>query len=86
MAENDATLLALTDLLVHFYAMQSQMRQYVQPGGYTAFDRKRIAFENDREAQDSLFISDMIYLMDGPEQRKVEAAVAAALRAKGGTS
>ena len=57
-------------------AMQGQCRQYLEPTGYTSFDRKRIAFEKDREAQDSLFINDMIYLLDGPEQREAEAQYA----------
>ena len=53
-------------------AMQGQCRQYLEPSGYTSFDRKRIAFAHDREAKDSLFISDMIYLLDGPEQRAAQ--------------
>lgn len=63
----------------HIQAMQHQCCQYVEPSGYTAFDRKRIAFKSDREAKDSLFIDDMIYLLDGPEQRAVQSAITAAL-------
>lgn len=63
----------------HIHAMQHQARQYIETSGYTSFDRKRIAFNFDQQAQDSLFVEDMIYLLDGPEQRDVEAKIDAAL-------
>ena len=70
---------AVEKLLKLIEAMQSQCRQYVEPSGYTSFDRKRIAFERDQEAKDSLFTNDMIYLLDGPEQREAESFARAAL-------
>lgn len=77
---HDALVKALEGLLAHVEAMQSQCRQYVEPTGYTAFDRKRIVFERDQEAKDSLFTNDMIYLLDGPEQREAQEAARTALQ------
>ena len=75
--------LEAADALIAF--MTNQMQQFVEPSGYTAFDRKRIAFGHDREAKESLFIGDMIYLLDGPEQRDACAKINRALTlAKGG--
>jgi hypothetical protein len=70
----------------HIALMTNQMQQFVEPSGYTAFDRKRIAFEHDREAKESLFMGDMIYLLDGPEQRELSAKCDAALAKIGGAS
>ena len=68
----------MRELLTHFQKMQHQCVRYLEPNGYVPFDGKSVPV-HDREAQDSLFINDMIYLLDGPEQRAAEAAHAAAI-------
>lgn len=80
-------LAALEALNSHIETMQSQMVQYLEPKGYTSFDRKTIAFEKDKPAQSEMFINDMIWLLDGPEQRKAQKLARAAIAlAKGETS
>lgn len=66
--------------IAHISAMQNQCRQYLEPAGYTSYDRKRIAFESEHESQSRMFISDMIYLLDGPEQRAMQAGLESALQ------
>lgn len=56
-------------LHAHFRAMQNMAAQYLEPGPYTDRDGKRHV--TNQRAQEA-FISDMIYMLDGPEQRDAE--------------
>lgn len=87
VAAPDTTALvsALGAMNRHLEAMQNQCAQYLESGGYTAFDRKSIAFENEQEAQTKMFVSDMIYLLDGPEQREAQGKARALLAQHKGT-
>lgn len=60
-------------LLNHIEAMQGAMTSYIAPGPYQEFSGSASAAEGDQEAQDALFIGDMIYMLDGPEQREAQA-------------
>jgi hypothetical protein len=67
----------MSKLLHHFKTMQDMASRYLKPGPYT--DREgRIAEERPEggtsDAQAYLFIADMIYMLDGPEQREAEEA------------
>lgn len=63
----------MSEVAEHFERMMDRMRNYVQPGPYTTFDGKIVSL---RETQETEFINDMIYLLDGPEQRKASAELA----------
>lgn len=62
-------------LLAHVAAMQGMSAAYIQPGGYTEQTGEKIASaaEYDYGAQAELFSGDMIYMLDGPEQRAAQA-------------
>lgn len=53
----------------HFERMQEMAARYLEPGPYVASDG--IPFESE-EGQLRAFVSDMIYMLDGPEQRKAQ--------------
>lgn len=62
----------MSKLLKHFKKMQAQVQQYLPPEDYTDLEGK-VVVASDREGIDSLFIGDMIYMLDGPEQREAQA-------------
>lgn len=60
-----------TKLLQHVEAMQDRMRTYIQPGvAYVEVDGKQ--HDVDSLSSNEGFINDMIYLLDGPEQREAQ--------------
>lgn len=66
----------MTKLLNHFAAMQTMCAAYVCPEPYTSMAPGCTPcshVEGDSAARDNLFISDMIYMLDGPEQREAQA-------------
>ena len=56
-----------------FATMQTQMRQFVEPSTYRSLDKHETTAEEDDPRKQILFINDMLYLMDGPEQREAQA-------------
>jgi NTP pyrophosphatase (non-canonical NTP hydrolase) len=63
----------MSEVAEHFERMMDRMRSYIQPGPYTTQDGRTVSL---RETQETEFIQDMIYLLDGPEQRKASAELA----------
>lgn len=59
-------------LLEHFKRMQSMAEQYIMPEAYRSHSGL-IATSDDHE--NVLFANDMLYMLDGPEQREAEASV-----------
>jgi len=47
----------------HFERMQEMAARYLEPGGYIL---------GSERSQATAFIDDMIYMLDGPEQRKAQ--------------
>ena len=58
----------------HFEAMQEMCCRYLEPNGYY-IDREGTIWRGD-DVEPSAFISDMIYMLDGPEQREAQEAAA----------
>lgn len=58
----------MSDCKEHLAAMQAMATNYITPEDYIDRDGK-VANRYDDEAQQSLFIADIIYMLDGPEQR-----------------
>jgi hypothetical protein len=56
-------------LLDHFKAMQAMATVFIMPEPYTDREGK---VHTDDDARDSAFAADMIYMLDGPEQRAAE--------------
>lgn len=52
----------------HFARMQEMASRYLEPGPYV--DREGVAHTTSYEAD--AFINDMIYMLDGPEQREAQ--------------
>lgn len=65
----------MTKLLDHFKRMQGMAGTYLEPGGYLEHTPPKLASAGaeDFAAQATLFASDMLYMLDGPEQRKAQA-------------
>jgi hypothetical protein len=62
----------MSKLLEHFKRMQEAATRYLTPDGYV--DREgRIYYIDDQAAR--AFASDMIYMLDGPEQREAQVEV-----------
>jgi hypothetical protein len=60
-------------LNAHFEKMQDMCRRYLEPNGfYVSIDGEK--WEGPPADLDALFIADMIYMLDGPEQREAQAA------------
>jgi hypothetical protein len=57
----------MTKLRDHFGAMQGMAEAYLTPGTYT--DRNGIAVDK-QSTREAAFTGDMIYMLDGPEQRE----------------
>ena len=57
-------------LLAHFVAMQGMVQRYLPREPY--FDREGVEGQTN-ERRDALFIGDVIYALDGPEQRAAQA-------------
>lgn len=66
----------MSEAAQHFERMTDRVRHYLPPGPYTDFKGEHTAKDNDQEGKDALFINDMIYLLDGPEQRAASAELA----------
>jgi hypothetical protein len=66
----------MNKLQAHFKKMQSAAARYLAPSTYVDRDGKSASFEDDpKPDRDELFVNDMIYMLDGPEQRAAEAEV-----------
>jgi hypothetical protein len=65
----------MNKLHAHFKRMQAMATAYITPERYTTMVPGAIPTshdEGDVEARNELFIVDMIYMLDGPEQREAE--------------
>lgn len=74
MTENvpkDITMTSETALLTHFRAMQRMATAYIVPEPYVTRAGKTIP-NGDNYARETAFASDMLYMLDGPEQREAE--------------
>jgi hypothetical protein len=62
-------------LLEHFKAMQTMCAAYIEPTPtYTSRDgRVSPVGSLEQQGRDRLFIDDMVYMLDGPEQREAQA-------------
>jgi hypothetical protein len=60
----------MTRLLEHFRAMQGMARAYLDPGSSYVDRTGEVGI--GREGETELFAADMIYMLDGPEQREAE--------------
>ena len=75
----------MSKLLAHFNAMQDMATRYLIPEPYVARDGRRSDEHNGEKTgvRDNLFAGDMIYMLDGPEQRAAEAERIVALNEHG---
>lgn len=67
----------MTKLLDHFIRMQEMCTAYLTPEPYTTMIPGATPTTHDtgdEHARDQLFIGDMIYMLDGPEQREAQRA------------
>lgn len=62
---------AESKLLVHFRKMQRMMVRYLEPVPYV----DRAGTSHTASDESDAFISDMIWMLDGPEQREAESAL-----------
>lgn len=71
----------MTTLLEHFKAMQARAAAFVESTQtYTALDgRVSPVGSLEKASRCNLFINDMIYMLDGPEQRDAQAEAEASL-------
>ena len=60
----------MNKLLAHFEKMQDMARRYIMPEPYVERDGNKV---NVATLRDDAFIRDMIYMLDGPEQREAQA-------------
>lgn len=59
-------------LLNHFKTMQDMASRYMEPTDYV--DREGKTYQDDDPApRNEAFINDMLYMLDGPEQREAQA-------------
>jgi hypothetical protein len=61
----------MSKLNAHFEKMQGMATQYLMPATYVAL-YGMMATHDDHGLRDKLFIADMIYMLDGPEQRDAQ--------------
>lgn len=54
----------------HFVKMQDMVAQYLEPGSYPKDGAHCNAGDDDQK--NGFFINDMIYMLDGPEQREAQ--------------
>lgn len=59
-------------LLSHLRVMQNMAQSYVTPGPYVAINGERVEGEEQAVERNKLFATDILYLLDGPEQRFAE--------------
>ena len=59
----------MNKLIEHFKRMQECAARYLEPELYADLQGKKHGFETEQNA----FIDDMIYMLDGPEQREAQA-------------
>jgi len=59
----------MNKLQAHFARMQEMASRYLEPGPYV--DRDGVKWKS-RAAQHVGFINDMLYSLDGPEQREAQ--------------
>lgn len=64
----------MNKLLDHFKRMQAMASRYLEPGAYTDIDGNEYNYDK-RGGKSSAFIHDLIYMLDGPEQREAETNV-----------
>lgn len=64
-------------LAEHFRQMQGMCARYLEPQPYVAGNGMIAQARNDATMRDKLFIADMIYMLDGPEQRAAQGIEAA---------
>jgi hypothetical protein len=57
----------MSKLREHFNEMQKLAERYLHPGGYVSRDGRRFV-DPDQAAR--VFASDVIYMLDGPEERE----------------
>lgn len=62
----------MNNLRAHFKQMQQMATRYLEPNGLY-IDREGRQRDSDQEDEDRGFIEDMIWMLDGPEQRAAEA-------------
>jgi hypothetical protein len=63
----------MSKLLDHFKQMQLMVKAYLTPG--TPYTNRELVEHHDPLDADKAFIGDMIYMLDGPEQRAAQAEV-----------
>jgi hypothetical protein len=65
----------VSKLLEHFKRMQEMATRYITPEPYETGvpEHGQLVGRCQGEAKDWLFASDMIYMLDGPEQREAQA-------------
>lgn len=64
----------LLHLFEHFKTMQAKAAEYIEPDIYVPYAGNH-ATDDQGHLRDSMFIGDMLHLMDGPEQRAIEAEI-----------
>lgn len=64
----------LEKLRNHFKAMQAKAAEYLEPDIYVPHVGTHAVYDQGPN-RDRLFANDMLYMLDGPEQREAEAAV-----------
>lgn len=63
----------MSKLLDHFKRMQAQVVSYLQPAQYTPFHGGPCKLDMNAAEEKGRFLDDMIYMLDGPEQREAQA-------------
>jgi hypothetical protein len=65
----------MNKLQAHFKRMQAMATRYLIPETYRDRDgnESSVAAGSDLPVRNALFVNDMIYMLDGPEQRAAEA-------------
>lgn len=62
----------MSKLHAHFKEMQGMCSRYLEPAVYVALNGMTAKGEGDAAMRDKLFISDMIWMLDGSEQREAQ--------------
>lgn len=64
----------MTKLEEHFKKMQEMATRYLIPEPYVDRDgnSSTVAIGSDQSVRDRLFANDMLYMLDGPEQREAQ--------------
>jgi hypothetical protein len=69
----------MTKLEQHFQRMQDMAARYILPQDQPYVDREgntsKVASGSDQSVRDRLFANDMLYMLDGPEQRAAQVQV-----------